>query len=770
MNRILTAFSFLIITLSSFAQNIPLYNWRSHIPYLAGMQVCEAGNRIYCATQTGLFYFDKSDNRIRTLSKVDGYSDIFVKTMAYAPKHDMLFIAYQNGNLDIVHAGKITNHADVENQVTINSIYIDSAETTAYMSLNSSNLSYGIIEWRIEEANVGFNYNPNSLANIYHATILGDSLYVCSLSGIKKVNLKVPFKNDSTQWETISTDSCGNIVSFQGRIVASFQNGLLKYYNGITKTWTTMRSDPSHHHIQSLETTNGKLVMTSFTNNPSYDGAFIYSNFSGNADSIQQNQLNDAIVDEQGTLWMAQNTYVLLNYKQGTTGFYQPSGLPSTTLGYHSYGYHNQVWISAGFYASNGSAALDNHGFYMYDGETWHNYNQGTDYGNPVNGSPDIRDFMGMAVDSVTGHLWIGCVDSGLMEFNPASSTIINIYNARNATGLLRSPSSNYAGQDYVPISDVKFDQNDNLWMSNYTNYSSGIQQLSEKKHKGGWFTAKNTGNMTHVNSLVVDNNNGIWLIDSRDPDGIVVYNSALIKTATLSTVAGQGGLPSAYINCGVSDKNGEIWLGTTAGPCVYSDPGLLFGNSEYDVQRPYISTGSNAGYLLGSLPVSAIAVDGADRKWFGTNQGVWLTSPEGDKILSHFDMTNSPLVSNQINTIAINGVTGEVFFVTDKGIISYRDAATDGGAKNQEVYAFPNPVKPGYTGPITIAGLVTDANVKITDVTGTLVYETTALGGEATWNGKNFSGREANSGVYLVFITNSDGSQTAMTKILIVR
>ncbi len=238
-----------------------------------------------------------------------------------------------------------------------------------------------------------------------------------------------------------------------------------------------------------------------------------------------------------------------------------------------------------------------------------------------------------------------------------------------------------------------------------------------------------------------------------------------------LGTAAGSGGLPSAYVNCGVSDKNGEIWLGTTSGPCVYSDPALLFGsNAAYDVQRPYVNTGGNAGYLLGALPVTAIAVDGANRKWFGTNDGVWLTTPEGDKILQHFDMTNSPLVSNQINSIGINGTTGEVFFATDKGIISYRGAATDGGQTNENVYAFPNPVRPGYSGPITIRGLVTDANVKITDVTGTLVYETTALGGEATWNGKNFSGRDANSGVYLVFITNADGTQTATTKILIVR
>jgi len=202
----------------------------------------------------------------------------------------------------------------------------------------------------------------------------------------------------------------------------------------------------------------------------------------------------------------------------------------------------------------------------------------------------------------------------------------------------------------------------------------------------------------------------------------------------------------------------------------VYSDPSLLFGTRRYDAQRPFISSGSNSGYLLNAINISCIAVDGADRKWYGSGNGVWLTSPEGDKIIQHFDMTNSPLISDQINAIAINGTTGEVFFVTDKGIISYRGDATDGGTQNGPFYAFPNPVKPGYNGPITIRGLVSNADVKITDVTGTLVYETTANGGEATWDGKNFSGRSANSGVYIVMVTNSDGSQTQMTKILIIR
>ena len=298
MNRIFTALLFMSISLTGRAQNIPLYNWRSHVPYLQGKQVVEAGSKIYCATQTGLFYYDKSDNTIHTLSKVDGYSDIFVKTMAYAPKHDILFIAYQNGNMDLVHAGKITNHPDIEGQATINSIYIDSAEDFAYISLNSNTISYGIIEWRIQKEEVGYYYNPNPQANIYHTTILGDSLYECSIYGVKKVNLKVSNKNDSSQWETISADSCGSIVSFNRRIVGSFQNGILKYYNGITNTWDVIHQTQSHYRIQSIEVGNGQLVMLS--NNYLYT----YRSIPTSNDSFKFETGEDAIADGQGTIWM----------------------------------------------------------------------------------------------------------------------------------------------------------------------------------------------------------------------------------------------------------------------------------------------------------------------------------------------------------------------------------------------------------------------------------------------------------------------------------
>ena len=174
--------------------------------------------------------------------------------------------------------------------------------------------------------------------------------------------------------------------------------------------------------------------------------------------------------------------------------------------------------------------------------------------------------------------------------------------------------------------------------------------------------------------------------------------------------------------------------------------------------------------YLLAEQQVQCIAIDGGNRKWFGTaNSGAYLMNETGTKELLHFTVENSPLPSDNILSISVEPKSGEVFFVTAKGVVSYRGDATEAGNSFGEVYVFPNPVRPDYQGVVTIAGLAADVNVKITDIAGNIVYETTANGGQATWDGNNFSGRRVATGIYLVFCSNDDGSETFVTKLLFV-
>jgi hypothetical protein len=228
----------------------------------------------------------------------------------------------------------------------------------------------------------------------------------------------------------------------------------------------------------------------------------------------------------------------------------------------------------------------------------------------------------------------------------------------------------------------------------------------------------------------------------------------------------GAGGLADNEVYCLANDKSGSIWIGTKNGISIVSCPSQVIAGT-CEAENRIVQYDDFAGYLFQGEVVKTIAVDGANRKWIGTNNGVWLISADGDKIVNRFTADNSPLPSNIIQKITINPATGDVYIGTEEGLVSYRGTATDGGKENKDVLVFPNPIKSGYNGTIAIKGLVENADVRITDISGQLVYRTKALGGQAVWNGLDYTGRRPQSGVYLVFTTNKDGSQTNVAKMV---
>lgn len=219
-------------------------------------------------------------------------------------------------------------------------------------------------------------------------------------------------------------------------------------------------------------------------------------------------------------------------------------------------------------------------------------------------------------------------------------------------------------------------------------------------------------------------------------------------------------------------DKEGNIWLGTADGVAVFYSPSPFTPspNTPINAQQVFVQRGNQSGNLLTGEDVNAIAVDAGGYKWFGTSNGLFYTNPDGDEVLQNFNEANSPLIANNILSIGIQSNTGEVFLGTGQGLISYRGEATEGGDSHNDVYAYPNPVEPEYSGPVTVKGLVNNARIKITDGAGNLVQDMNAKGGQVVWNQENLHGHEVTSGVYYVYSTNEDGSETMVTKILLVQ
>jgi ligand-binding sensor domain-containing protein len=277
----------------------------------------------------------------------------------------------------------------------------------------------------------------------------------------------------------------------------------------------------------------------------------------------------------------------------------------------------------------------------------------------------------------------------------------------------------------------------------------------------------------------MVDRNNQKWILmrySNQNPYSILVFtdngtpdNPADDRSIKLNSTAGNGGIPGNNVYAIAEDLQGQVWIGTEKGIAVFYSPENIFTGAYFDCQQILVQQGLYYQYLLENETVTAIAVDGANRKWIGTDRGgIFLVSSDGTQQIEHFTEDDSPLFSNRITSIAINQ-EGEVFIGTDKGVISYKSTATPGGETSSDVYAYPNPVKEGYSGLIAIKGLVQDAQVRITDISGTLIYSTTAEGGQAIWDGKTHDGKKAKSGVYLVFASNDTGKEKVVTKILII-
>ena len=232
----------------------------------------------------------------------------------------------------------------------------------------------------------------------------------------------------------------------------------------------------------------------------------------------------------------------------------------------------------------------------------------------------------------------------------------------------------------------------------------------------------------------------------------------------------GQGNLPSSNVLSVAEDQTGNIWVGTDRGIGIIQCGNDLFSSSKCDATLPIVQQDNFAGLLLANEIINDIKVDGADRKWIASKNGVWLLSADGRKVVYRFTSSNSKLLDNMVYSIVIQENTGEVFFMTAKGICSFRSTAIRASDELKKPIVFPNPVPPGYTGAIAIKDLPINAWVKITELDGRLVHQTRSLGGQAVWDGKNYKGERVNSGVYLLIISTQDNSKQVSGKIFFIK
>lgn len=436
--------------------------------------------------------------------------------------------------------------------------------------------------------------------------------------------------------------------------------------------------------------------------------------------------------------------------------------------------------INGKLYCANGVSAAENKAaLQVYDGNEWQLYE------NDIEGIIGHR-FVNLYCCDVDptdpSHVFAGG-QTGLYEYRDGK--FVKEYNLDNSP-LKSAATVSGENKEYVLVTSVKFTNNGTLWLANSTSPSTPLFEL---KADGTWVSHNdnnlmvgnqgNTYTMEAMEDITFDSRGLMWLNNNHwNEPGVMRYDLTSGKLGVCKNFANQDGmsLTMTFLNSIDEDRQGNLWFGTNVGPVYISSAQAATGADSYTLVQPKIprNDGSNlADYLLNNIESPALAIDGADRKWVGTSgNGVYLISADNMTQIHHFTTDNSPLPSNNIRAIAINGKSGEVFIATDRGLCSYMADATEPAVEmdKSNVYAYPNPVEPGYTGVITVVGLSFDADVKVTTASGNLVAEGRSNGGTFTWDGNDRYGQKVASGVYNIVTAKSDGSKGTVCRVAIVR
>ncbi len=767
---------FIILLFAEFvlAQNVSIGQWKDYLSYKNSVSVAEGGSIVYCATVSGLFKYNKDDNSVERLSKVNGLADVEATVLNFNKFSNKLLIAYKNSNIDIIDNGTIINLADIKRKAilgnkSINNIYF--INQYAYLACG-----FGIVVIDMNKVEVSDTYyiGPNGSAiNVRDITSDGTYFYAATDQGIYRALQNNPNLANYSAWSLMSGLPVGaynTITEFNGKIYTNYsavltsgqnQKDTMFVYDNIS--WNYFGGNG--YIVNTIKAYNNQLVVV-FNNtiskydiNLSLTASYTTYFFPGSGDYVNAKQ---AVIDNNGILWIADSQYGLVSHLSGNAFVYRyPDGPTSANVVAMSVKDDNLAVAPGG-----GGDGYYSDGIYFYNGTSWTN----TKGNHPsVVNLDTVFDIKNVLVDPNNSKRVYATTGSvGVIEFY--EGVPVKKYNQYNSS---LQTLQNIPGYTPIWTSGLAMDEANNLWVSN-----SGIpSSISVKKTDESWQALNFSpilGNNPDLGQLLVDKTDQKWVVITRG-GGLMVYNGAATvpnasNTKKLSTAVGNGALPSTNVFCLAEDLDGEIWVGTDKGIAVFYSPSAVFAGENFDSQQILIEQDGHVQILLETELIQSIAVDDANRKWIATvNSGVFLMSADGTKQIYHFDESNSPLFSNDVKSIAINHKTGEVFFGTTKGLVSYRGTATEGFEFYTDVYSFPNPVKHAYEGPIAIKGLVANSTLKITDISGTLVYETVSEGGQAIWYGKNFNGERVNTGVYMVFCTNEDGTKKIVTKILVV-
>lgn len=741
--------------------------WRTLLPYNQIEALDTDGEMIFCATASGFFTYERSSGVLETYSKATGMHGNGLADLAYDEQTGTVVLAYKNSDIDFFKNYRFQNLPDLKNSGISGdkTIYHIGAEKgNAYVSTGLGLVILNLEKREVKET-VMF-YDSALTVPVYATVSEGQQIYAATGSGIFRTDVGNPSIQNYATWEVLTSLPARAVTISENRVYAASGDSLIVLddhggFHAIFNAGVPIdRLDPGQGGVW--------LSCIPRNNDPLQAGRGLLIDAAGALiDSVSTFRPSGVLQFPSGEIWYGDKSgydkpqfYGLRKKVSDTeTSAIIPAG-PVVPSAFDISAYNGELWIAHGGYNQvwNELSNFSNYSVFR-PGKGWQHFSW-------VSDNWMVKDFVRILKDPITGNVYAASYSGGLVVDRPGGER--DIYNVGYLPEYFGNPG-------YCRTAGLSLDPEGNLWIAN----NGASSELSVMTPEGDFHTMRpvsdNTGHPPHsASDVIVDDYGQKWFVTNNAGNGAVVYddrgtlaNTSDDRARVFRMGEGSGNLPDNVALSIAKDRDGAIWIGTANGIGIVNCPGSAFGN-DCEAELRTVKFDEFADYLFVNQTVNTIAVDGANRKWVGTTNGAWLVSADAQEEIYRFTAENSPLPSNTIRRINIDPVTGDVYFSTDEGIACFRSTATKGEAAHADpLLIYPNPVPTGYEGMVAIRGVADNSDVRITDVSGQLVYRTRAAGGQAVWNGRDYTGRRVQSGVYLIFVVSRDGATKTTGKLI---
>lgn len=734
-------------TIGIFAQNNNV-RWEDHFSYSNVSHILEINGLIFCSAENGLFIYDPNSGELEKNSKVNELNDVGLTAFNYSQETDQLLIGYRSGEMDILGPDENKNmleiplHQSYTGDKRVNDI--EPAGTVAVVSGEFGLATFDLENYEFNET--CYFIQAGTYFGVKESAVSNGVIYAASDKGIFYHPLD-EFITNFTDWEQpigMPLTPFQHIVEFQGNIIAASDDNVYRFDGD---NWLMFANYPN---LRDLTVNGNTLSITQASSITNFDENLI------NTGTVSFGSPLNTGLKVSNITYGGSNDAGLLS---GLNSIY-PDG-PFNNQSWSVTAVNGQIWIAPGGMSNFFIPQYNINGFYHFDGNYWvhHTYDE----------MLQARDIVDIEVNPIDNTEFYVCswfefptweqenIHIGMFRYKDGQ--MVNHYNSENSGILFRER-----------IGGSVFDEAGNLWIGQSFVEEGAKTYMIRKNADGSWkaIDLNAAGGGAGARKPFIYNGYG-FLALPRSDSGLKITDMEVVYT--IDATVDRGNLPSAQVTAAAVDLNGVLWIGTINGLRVLYNPLQAVQSESFQTQPIVIEQNGLPEALLTDVQINDIKVDGANQKWLATETaGVYYFSEDGTSTVFHFTSGNSPLPSNKVNFISIDKSSGKVFFATDKGVVSYRSDAVEVGDSFGDVYAYPNPVRPGFNGEVTIKGLPIDADVRIVDITGNLIYKAKSAGGVAKWDTRNMNGKPVASGIYLVLMTNQDATETKQTKIAIVR